>query len=303
MSLTTTVQDWMQDVGPREASAMTARAHIAAETSTDVNRICATISRDVYFGVPVRTRAGNELRAGTVLTTYDQVRGYYEGRSGSYVVLESAQLKSVATDWYQFNETAATLRGTGPVNGVDAAGQEWIVNSAVIFPTAPDGIRGEICITRYPMDDIVAGTVRPPAPPAGGQTWMPLREMELGSLLDRFILALRDGDWPHVEADLRDPHTLAVRLDDVHGARRLLTATDRGSAREAFVELFSGAADLTLLVRIASEWYVFGEYLVRMEGGGRRRVALVQSVEDGKLTGTFGYGRDEAGEEAGTASS
>jgi hypothetical protein len=294
MSLTTTVQDWLRDVGPREASATTARAHVAAETSTDVDRICATISHDVFFGVPVRTRALNELRPGSVLTTYDQVRGYYEGRSGSYVVLESAQLKSVATDWYLFNETAATLRGTGPVNGVDAAGREWIVNSAVIFPTAPDGIRGEICITRYPMDDIVAGTVRPVAPPDGGQTWMPLREIEHGALLDRFILALRDGDWPEVEARLGDPHTLAVRLDDAQGGRRVLTATDRQEAGTALVELFDGAADLTLLVRIASDWYVFGEYLVRLEGGGRRRVALVQAVEDGKLTGTFGYGWDEA---------
>jgi hypothetical protein len=210
------------------------------------------------------------------------------------VVLESAQLKSVATDWYLFNETAASLRGTGPVNGVDAAGKEWIVNSAVIFPTAPDGIRGEICITRYPMDDIVAGTVTPVAPPAGRQSWMPLREMEHGSLLDRFILALRDGDWPEVDRHLGDPHTLAVRLDDVHGARRVLTATDRQSAGRALAELFAGTADLTLLVRLASEWYVFGEYLVRLDDGSRRRIALVQAVEDGKLTGTFGYGKDEA---------
>ena len=136
MSLTTTVQDWMRDVGDRENSAVIARAHVAAETSTDVDRICATISHDVYFGVPVRTRDGNELRSGSVLTTYDQVRGYYEGRAGSYVVLESAQLKSISTEWYLFNETAATLRGTGMVNGIDASGKEWIVNSAVIFPTA-----------------------------------------------------------------------------------------------------------------------------------------------------------------------
>jgi hypothetical protein len=293
MSLTTTVQDWMRDVGDRESSATTVRAHVAAETSTSVDNICATISHDVYFGVPVRTREGNELRDGSVLTTYDQVRGYYEGRAGSYVVLDSAQLKSVATDWYLFNETAATLLGTGAVGGVDATGKEWIVNSAVIFPSAPDGIRGEICITRYPMDDVVAETVRVPAPPSGRQTWMPLREMEHGALLDRFILAVRDGEWDKVRGDLSDRHALAVRLDDVKGAQQVYTASEGDGAAAAFQELFEGAADLTLLNRIASEWYVFAEYLVKLNHGGRRRLAVTHPVEDGELTGTFGYGRDE----------
>jgi hypothetical protein len=293
MSLTTTVQDWMRDVGDRENAATIVRAHVAAETSTDVDNICATISHDVYFGVPVRTRDGQELRDGSVLTTYDQVRGYYEGRSGSYVVLDSAQLKSIATDWYLFNETAATLRGTGTVGAVDATGKEWIVNSAVIFPSALDGIRGEICITRYPMDDVVAETVRMPAPPSGRQTWMPLREMENGALLDRFILEVRDGEWSKVNNDLSEVHALAVRLDDVKGSQQVFTATDRKSAGDAFRKLFAEAADLTLLNRIASEWYVFAEYLVRLDGGGRRRLALTHSVEDGKFTGTFGYGRDE----------
>jgi len=293
MSLTTTVQDWMRDVGDRENSATIVRAHVAAETSTDVDNICATISHDVYFGVPVRTREGQELRDGSVLTTYDQVRGYYEGRSGSYVVIDSAQIKSIATDWYLFNETAATLRGTGMVNGLDATGKEWIVNSAVLFPSAPDGIRGEICITRYPMDDIVAETVRVAAPPSGRQTWMPLREMELGSLLDRFILAVRDGEWTEVRRHLSGGHTLAVRLDDVKGTQQVFTASDGDAAHDALQKMFEGAADLTLLNRIASEWYVFAEYLVRLDGGGRRRLALTHSVEEGKFTGTFGYGRDE----------
>ncbi len=292
-SLTSTAQDWMREVGPREASATTARSHIEAETSTDVGRICATIAHDVFFGVPTRTRAGNELRPGAVLTTYDQVRGYYEGRSGSYVVIDSRQLKSVATDWYQFNDTAATLRGTGQVNGVDATGREWVVNSAVIFPTAPDGIRGEICITRYPMDDIVTGTVQSPPRPDGSQAYMPLREMEHGRLLDDFMLALRDGDWAQVQDHLRDQHSLAVRLDGADRSPRVLTANDGAGAVDAYRELFADAADLTLLVRLASEWYIFAEYLLRLEGGGRRRIALTQAVEDGKLTGTFGYGRQE----------
>ena len=117
--------------------------------------------------------------------------------------------------------------------------------------------------------------------------------MRLGSLLDRFILAVRDGQWDQVAADLSDSHALAVRLDDVKGAQQVPTATGRAGALQALQGLFDGAADLTLLNRIASEWYVFAEYLVRLANGGRRRLALVHPVEDGQLTGTFGYGRDE----------
>ena len=293
MSLTTNVQGWLGDVGGRERSALIARTHIAAETDIDVDRICATISHDVYFGVPVRTRDGNRIPAGTVLTGYDQVRGYYEGRAGAYVVLDSAQLKSVATDWYLFNETAATLRGTGVVNGVDATGQQWVVNSAVIFPTAPDGIRGEICVTRYPMEDIVAGTVTVPPPPAADRPWLPAAEMANGALLDRFSLALRDGEKAQVAEALADDHTAAVRLDDSAGAPQVLTATDRSGATDVLGQLFEGVADLTMMVRIATAWYVFAEYLVRLEGGGVRRMALTHPVDGGRLSGTFGYGREE----------
>ncbi|MDX6661846.1 MAG: hypothetical protein QOJ55_2668, partial [Solirubrobacteraceae bacterium] len=86
MSLTTSVQGWLDGLDHRARSALTARRHIAAETSTDVDAICATVSPDVFFALPVRTRRGHELRDGAVLTSPDEVRGYYAARSGSYVV-------------------------------------------------------------------------------------------------------------------------------------------------------------------------------------------------------------------------
>jgi hypothetical protein len=293
MGLTTTIQDWMRDVGPRERSAVIARTHVAAETSTDVEYICSTISRDVYFGVPVRTRAGNQLAPGTVLTTYDQVEGYYSGRAGTYVVIDSMQLKTVATDWYVFNESAATLRGTGEIGGIDVTGKEFVVNSAVLFPTAPDGIRGEVCVTRYPFDDIVADTVQAPPPPSDPRTYLPLREMEHCAVVDRVIEALRRGDGAAVGTDLSPTHSLAVRLDDAAGAQTVRTATDRRAAAEALAAMCEGALDITLLTRIATDWYVFVEYLMQLAGGGVRRLALTHPVENGMLSGTFGYGRDE----------
>ncbi|TML16668.1 MAG: hypothetical protein E6G39_05350 [Actinobacteria bacterium] len=286
-------QDWLLDVGPREAAIHCARTHVFAETSTDTDYICSTISHDVYFGVPIRTRDGNAIPDGCVLINYDQVRGYYEGRAGSYVVLASAQLKSVATDWYLFNESAATLQGTGMIGDVDATNREWVVNSAVIFPTAPDGIRGEICVTRYPFVDMLTDTVITPPPPSDPRHYLPLREMEHTALIDRFLDALRAVDQPLIESSLAPDHTMAVRLDDVRGNQLVLTSTTSDAASHNFVTMFDGASDLTLVCRIATEWYIFAEYLLHFDDGRVRRLALTHPVEGGKLTGTFGYGRDE----------
>ncbi len=285
---------WLARVGAREASAHIARTHVFAETSTDTDAICATISRDVYFGVPIRTRAGNEIPEGTVLTTFDQVRGYYEGRAGSYVVLASAQLKSVSTAWYLFNESAATLRGTGVIGDVDATDREFVVNSAVLFPTAADGIRGEVCVTRYPFVDIVRDAVAAPPPSNDPRTYLPLREMQHCALLDQFVSAIRDHDQSSVASALRANHTMAVRLDDTTGNQRVFTTTTTNDAQAAFVAMFGELRDLTLLTRIATDWYVFAEYLGQLADGSVRRLALTHPVEDGLLTGTFGYGRDEA---------
>ncbi|HVM66290.1 MAG TPA: hypothetical protein VMU14_15585 [Acidimicrobiales bacterium] len=288
MSLTTTSQEWLTGTGARGAAATVTRRHIAAETSTDVDAICATIASDVFFAVPVRTRAGQELRQGTVLSGPEQVRSYYEGRSGSYVVRESAQVKSITTDWYVFNESAALLLGTGMVGEVDATGKEWTVNSAVLFPAAPDGIRGEICATRLPMDDVIRGTL-PTAPAARSSLDA---ERAHGALLDRFAQAVRTGDWAAAAAEMSDGHTLAVRIDPLNTAPAVHSATGRDQSVASLPAIFGGAEDLTLMVRIATEWYVFAEYLIELRGA-TRRVALTQPVEGGKVIGTFGYGRDE----------
>lgn len=266
-------QPWLASLGPREHAAFVARRHIEAETSTDVDAICATVARDVFFALPVRTRAGHDLAPGAVLTSYDDVRGYYSNRAGSYVVRASNQLKSIVSDWYSFNESSATLLGTGMVGDADASGREFVVNSAVLFPAAPEGIRGEICATRHPIDDVVRGTVV-----ASEST-----ELENAALLDAFVRALRSRSWPALA--LAPSHTLAVRVDgDVFVAR------DAGASRDAFSSMFGDAGDVTLLVRIATPWYLFAEYLD--ERG--TRIAMIHPVEDGVLTGSFGLGRSGA---------
>ena len=269
-SLTATNQPWLADMGARGHAAFVARRHIAAETSTDIDAICATVAHDVFFALPVRTRAGHELTPGTVLTSSDDVRGYYATRSGSYVVRASNQLKSVASDWYAFNESSATLLGTGLVGGADATGREFVVNSAVLFPAAPEGIRGEICATRHPFDDVVRGSV----------VVSESSELENAALLDDFVGALRAREWSSLP--LAEAHTMAMRVgDEVHVAR------SADESRKAFESIFGGAGDLTLLVRLATSWYLFTEYL---DDRGRR-LAVIHPVEDGRVTGSFGYGR------------
>ena len=268
-SLTAAAQPWLASLGPREHAAFVARRHIEAETSTDVDAICATVARDVFFALPVRTRSGHDLVDGAVLTSFDDVRGYYANRSGSYVVRASNQLKSVVSPWYSFNESSATLLGTGPVGDVDATDVEFVVNSAVLFPAAPEGIRGEICATRWPFDDVVRGSVV-----ASDAT-----ELENAALLDSFVGALRAGDWSALALD--DAHTMALRVDD-----QVYVARSVSESRDAFASIFGDAGDVTLLVRLATPWYIFAEYFD--ERG--RRIAVIHPCENGRVTGSFGFG-------------
>ena len=84
MSSSYRLQHWLRDVGERSLFAV--RYHVVEETKEDTEAVCATISKDVFFAVPNRTRAGNEIPPGTVLTSYDQVRDYYAGRLDSYEI-------------------------------------------------------------------------------------------------------------------------------------------------------------------------------------------------------------------------
>ncbi len=282
------VQDWLRHIG--EGSLATARSHVAAETTADTDRICATVSRDVFFAVPQRTRDGHEIPPGSVLTSFEQVREYYASRADSYVVLSSAQLKSIAGDWYVFNESAASLRGTGAIGDTDAAGTEFVVNSAILFPTAEDGIRGEICVTRHPFDDVVRGTL--PAPPPSAAAF-PEREAIHTALLDQLVSALRDGSAASLGRCLSTGHGLALRIDAADGTASVATARGRDDAQKVLSECFRDARDVAVVSRLATDWYVFAEYAAELETGGVRRFAATHPVEDGEFTGTFGYGRDE----------
>lgn len=292
MSSAYRLQHWLRDVG--EQSLFTVRYHVIEETAEDADAVCATISKDVFFAVPNRTRQGNELPPGTVLTTYDQVRDYYAGRLGSYAVLDSRPLRSVAGDWYVFNDSAATLRGTGTVGDIDASGAEFVVNSAVLFPTAVDGIRGEICVTRHPFDDVVRGVAPKLAPEPASH---PAREMRHSARLDELVDALRTNDDAALAALLAEGHTVATRFDPLGVPSEISTARTRADAQKILRGIFAGARDIAIVTRIVTDWYVFAEYVVAIDPGkgrGRiRRFAATHPIENGLFTGTFGYGKEE----------
>jgi hypothetical protein len=292
--LTWAGKGWLAQAGERGAALSVVRAHIAAEVDTRTDVIMSTVSDDPWFPLPDRTPRGLAL---TVLEGTPEVHDYYADRSDEYVVLASNQLKQLVADWYVFNESAATLRQTGAIGDNAAGDAEFVVHSAVLFPTAPDGIRGEIALTRYPFADVLAGRVPPRPGGSGPLGYLPVDELEHSRLLDRFVEALGGGD---VAPLLTPDHRAAVRVDgpsSAPGDRVHVEAHDGPAAAEQLAGLFAGADDLTLTGRIATDWYVFAEYLARSttsQGGVRlRRVAAMHPVRDGLLEGTFGYGLDQ----------
>jgi hypothetical protein len=288
--LTWAGKGWLAQAGARGAALDVVRAHIAAEVDTRTDVIMSTVSADPWFPLPEREASVIEL---TVLEGTAPVHDYYADRSDAYVVLASNQLKQMVTDWYVFNESVATLRQTGPIGDVPDGDAEFAVQSAVLFPTAPDGIRGEIALTRYPFADVLAGRVPARAGGEGPLGYLPVEEIGHSHLLDRFVAGLAGGD---VRALLTDDHRAAVRVDaraSTGDRIARVEAYDGDEAAAQLVELFAGADDVTLSGRAVTDWYVFAEYLARF-GNRLRRVAAMHPVRDGRLEGTFGYGLDEA---------
>jgi hypothetical protein len=169
------------------------------------------------------------------------------------------------------------------------------VQSAVLFPTAADGIRGEITLTRYPFEDVIAGRVSAPTAPTGPLAYLPVAELEHSALLDRLLEGMRAGD---VNALVTPDHHLAMRVDGPGSPARFEFHDDTGSAN-ALIAPFAGARDLTVLGRVTTEWYVFAEYIAVFDSatagdsGRPRRLVAIHPVRDGKFEGTFGYGFDE----------
>ena len=115
--------------------------HIAAEVTSDPAIISATISGEPFFPVLVRGPGGVvELN---VLTDSAAVEAFYAARVTTFEIVDTNRVAEVRTDWYALHESLATVRHVGDFNGLPPTGEEYRVNSVVLFPTDEDGIVGE----------------------------------------------------------------------------------------------------------------------------------------------------------------
>jgi hypothetical protein len=71
-------------------------------------------------------------------------------------------------------------------------------------------------------------------------------------------------------------------------------ASGRAEAQAVLTGLFRDARDIAIVTRIATDWYVFAEYVADLGGGRVRRFAATHPIEDAVFTGTFGYGKEES---------
>jgi len=271
------------DAGAQLHALDTTLAHVRSETTNSVDTIMDTVSRSVCYIMP---DVSDPLLPISVLTARDDVRTFYDQERGFLEVVDSADLVEISTGWYVFHEGFAT---TTEVRTGSTFTHEYVV----LFPTAADGIIGEILWPRQSLADLYAG--RPLTEP--GRPGAERRRANRAGH-DRYLQALRERDIAGALAQWHDEARVAVRQCTdaprvVHGAGR-----DAVGAR---IDDLLGAVDqpeVRVLTRVVGEWYVFVDWVIRghARGGGDRielRMASIHPMRDGGLIGgELGYGLD-----------
>jgi hypothetical protein len=276
-------------------SLRTAREHGQSETTNDIDAVMATVSRQVCYVMPDFTLSDPTL---IVLTEREQVRGFYEDERTTMEVVDSAHIATLASDWYAFYEGVATTRSV-------ADGNLYNSNHVVLFPVAEDGIIGEILWARRSFRDVYGGVPAPPPPvaPAGvaDLPWLRWRHQQLH---DRFLDALRDGDVEAAVAAFAPDARVAVR-DHREGGGPMLQGNGAEVVRERCRMLVDSVQDreISLLNRLAGDWYVFVEWVVRgraaagalrgIPGGARvqlRLASIFPVTDEPMLRAELGYG-------------
>lgn len=261
--------------------------HVDAEQLNELEAIMGTVDPQPYF--PLLDHDADGGIALQFLTDLDAVRAYYGARHGSYEIVASRHIAAVATDFYSFRESVATLRGVGAIDGVDSSGQIFRVNSAVLFPTGPGGIGGEIVWTRYPFGDIVGGTVTPQAA-VDGPAHLPNTRLRNADIFEAYLDAWRLGDADAAGACLADDVQLLRRVASSDGPHAHVRTAGRDESVAA-LRAGWGARPLVkveVLSRIITEWYVFADLYVEsgVSNGDTiavRHVALHPLAHDGRI--------------------
>ena len=260
----------------------TTLAHVRSETTNSLDTIMATVSQSVCYLMP---DVSDPLLPISALTRREDVRAYYDQERGFLEVVDSADLVEISTGWYVFHEGFATTTEV-------RTGGRFVHEYVVLFPTAPDGIIGEILWPRQSLADLYAGT--PSAEPAGSGGDR-RRANRLGH--DRYLEALRAGDAAAALSQWDGEARVAVR--QCTAARRVVNGAGADVVRTRIDDLLGAVSEpeIRILTRVVGEWYVFADWILRGRSGDggqvELRMASIHPMGDGGVIGgELGYGLD-----------
>jgi hypothetical protein len=304
------------DRGPLNAAPRTSLdvvdIHSRAEGANDIERIMGTISDwDVQFALVADAQRGLVTNEAHELAT---VRGWYEANRGGYDLIAGSgvRTKQVVTAWYRFHEVYSQITHIGAVpegvphppfpapgeGGTQADGGPYWFPMCVLFPTAPDGICGELGVWQFDMAELFGGYEELAPAIDGPVPYMNGIEFRNAQTLARLNESWAAGDVDAMLSLFRDDCYSVLRTVELVGTRRdRVIARGHDEHRRAFdPETFGRIESLRLISTVQSPWYVFAEYDLDLElddGRIRRQMATVYPISrSGQILGRLAYAVD-----------
>jgi hypothetical protein len=234
-------------------------AHIDAECSGDVDQIVGTVAPDPRFFVVTKEEGKLELE---VAESPAAVREHYVNLHSSLDVLRSRQIRRIIGDWFVFQQSVATMRPHADTQSEN--GNDFAVDTAIVFPIAEGGILGEIPWNRLSFADAMASKTAHHEPP-------PAELMEAVDLHEGLLTAWTSAEESKVVDFLEDDCALGIRnCTDADGA--LCIGHGKEATRAALAEQFRTwkPDTFTILDLVVTDWYVFSS--VRWIGSARSKM-------------------------------
>ncbi len=231
-------------------------AHLRAEFSNDVDLIMDTVAPDPHFFIVTREHGRLELE---VAETPEAVRAHYVNLRTSLDVVRSRQIRRIVSDWFVLQQSVATMR----TRDDDASGDphDFTVDTAVLFPIAPEGILGEIPWNRTSFAEAMTSRTIHHEPPTE-------ELMETVDLHETFLEAWCSGDELRVVDLLEEDCALGIRsCTDVRGS--LCVGAGKDAIRAVLAEQFGTwkPDSFTILNLVVTDWYIFSN--IRWIGAAR----------------------------------
>lgn len=272
--------------------------HVAAEFRNRIPEIVDTITAECRY--PLLHRGDDGSLRLDVITDLDGARRYYGEMREGLDIVASRQIRRVTTDWYVFNHSIATMRHTGTIGGIPGTGREHYIQSTTLFPVTEDGILGEVPWNRHTWTEIVSGVPEREARPAD-----PIAvQLRASDALEAYAAAQRSGDASLLDGVITPDFRVATR-NYVHGGGPMLVSETAAQAAENLRRFHRAVEvlDVTVVNRVADEWFVFAELLWRLRARDRDAVAVAGEFDlrtaaihpvdaQGRLVAELGYGTD-----------